>query len=233
MRDLCPKSRRRKEARPDEILAAARAVFVECGFAAARVEEIAAKAGASKGTVYLYFPTKEALFEAVMQADVLPIIEQAHAMLSADPVTPAPEQLRYVLDTFYRELVATDRRRLLHLMIAEGPRFPWLSEFYHRTFVSKGSALIAALIRRGVERGEFTANGLDEFPKIVVGPAILAALYCILFAQHKPLELERYKEVHLGAVLRALGVAEEGQPGIYDRAKSNSGVPLSSDSVQT
>lgn len=208
LNENCPIRRRRKEARPEEIVAAARATFVEHGFAATRVDEIARRAGASKGTVYLYFPTKEALFEAVMRADVLPIIEGAHAMLTADQETPAPEQLRFVLDTFYRELVATDRRLLLHLMIAEGPRFPWLSAFYHRTFITKGSALIAALIRRGVARGEFVANGLDEFPKIVVGPAILAALYCILFADHAPLELERYKEAHYAAVLRALGVGE-------------------------
>lgn len=196
--------RRRKEARPNEIVEAARATFVEHGFAATRVEAIARRAGVSKGTVYLYFPTKEALFEAVVRENVLPVLDRAAAMLAADTETPAPAQLRFLLETMYRELVGTERKRLLHLIVAEGPRFPWLSEFYHREFISRGTALMRGVIERGVARGEFVSNGLDRFPKIVVAPAIVAALYTILFAEHEPLDLDAYREVHLGAVLRAL-----------------------------
>ncbi|MFN3388929.1 MAG: TetR/AcrR family transcriptional regulator [Allosphingosinicella sp.] len=199
--------RRRKEARPSEIVEAARATFVEHGFAATRVEEIARRAGVSKGTVYLYFPTKEALFEAVVRENVLPVLDRAATMLAADTETPAPVQLRFLLETMYRELVGTERKRLLHLIVAEGPRFPWLSEFYHREFVSRGMALLRTVIERGAARGELAPNGLDRFPKIIVAPAILAALYAILFGPHEPLDLDAYCEAHLQAVLKALDAA--------------------------
>lgn len=114
--------RRRKEARPGEIVDAARDEFVARGFSEARIDDIAARAGVSKGLVYVYFPSKEALFEAVIRSTVLPIVDQAAALIAADTQTPAPDQLRMAIGTFYRELVGTDRRRLIHMIIAEGPR---------------------------------------------------------------------------------------------------------------
>jgi AcrR family transcriptional regulator len=198
--------KRRKEARPDEIIEAARTVFVERGFAAAKVDEIARRAGASKGTVYLYFPTKEALFEAVMRVNVLSVIEASAAAITADETTPAPVQLRMVLETFYREFVATDRKKLMHLMIAEGPHFPTLLDFYHRDVVSRGTFLLTQLIERGKQRGEFTPHGMERYPKLILGPALMAALYGSLFAERDPLDLEDYAQTHIASVMRALGV---------------------------
>lgn len=206
----CPHRRRRKEARPDEIIEAARAVFVARGFAAAKVDEIAKRAGASKGTVYLYFPTKEALFEAVMRVQVLSVIEGAAALANADDTMPAPAQLRLVLETFYREFVATDRKKLMHLMIAEGPHFPALLDFYHRDVVSRGMHLLKQLIERGMQRGEFhPPPGLERYPKLILGPALLAALYGSLFGDRDQLDVEDYARVHIAAVMRMLGVEEE------------------------
>jgi AcrR family transcriptional regulator len=201
--------RRRKEARPDEIVEAARAVFVERGFAAAKVDEIARRAGASKGTVYLYFPTKEALFEAVMRVNVLSVIEASAAAILADEITPAPAQLRMVLDTFYREFVGTDRKKLMHLMIAEGQHFPALLDFYHRDVVSRGMFLLTQLIERGSERGEFDPRGIERYPKLILGPALMAALYCNLFGERDQVDLEDYARVHIASVMRALGVEEK------------------------
>jgi AcrR family transcriptional regulator len=201
--------RRRKEARPDEIVEAARAVFVERGFAAAKVDEIARRAGASKGTVYLYFPTKEALFEAVMRVNVLSVIEASAAAILADEITPAPAQLRMVLDTFYREFVGTDRKKLMHLMIAEGQHFPALLDFYHRDVVSRGMFLLTQLIERGKERGEFDPRGIERYPKLVLGPALMAALYCNLFGERDQVDLDDYARVHIASVMRALGVEEK------------------------
>ena len=206
--DQPPPRRRRKEARPAELIEAARATFCDHGFAATKVEEIARRAGVSKGTVYLYFPTKEALFEAVVRETVLPVLEGAAAFLAADKATPASAQLRFLLTTMYRELVGTDRKRLLHLIVAEGPRFPWLSEFYHREVVSRGKALLRAILARGAERGEFTLHGLERHPEIVIGPAIVAAFYLLLFGEHDPLDLDSYCETHVAALLRALGADE-------------------------
>jgi AcrR family transcriptional regulator len=210
LRDRCPIKKRRKEARPDEIIEAARAVFVERGFGAAKVEEIAKRAGASKGTVYLYFPTKEALFEAVMRVNVLSVIESAAAAINADDSVPAPIQLRLVMETFYREFVATDRKRLMHLMIAEGPHFPALLEFYHRDVVSRGMFLLTQLIERGMRRGEFQPPpGLERYPKLILGPALMAALYGSLFGDRDPIDVADYAQVHIASVMRILGVPDE------------------------
>jgi AcrR family transcriptional regulator len=202
-----PRRRRRKQARPAEIVEAARKCFVSNGFAATRVEDIARQAEVSKGTVYLYFETKESLFEAVMRANVLPVIDSLIAAIRADESTPAPRQLEFIARTMYRELVGTDRRLLLHLVIAEGPRFPWLTEFYHREILSKGREAIRAVIERGEARGELTANGLDRHPEVLVAPTIVAALFSILFARHSPVDLDDYIETHLAMALRALEAA--------------------------
>jgi AcrR family transcriptional regulator len=198
------KRRRRKEARPAEIIEAARATFIEHGFAAARTDDIAARAGVSKGLIYVYFPTKEALFEAVVRSNVLPIFEVATAALAADQTTPASAQLRLVIEMMYRELVGTDRRRILHLIISEGPRFPSLAQFYHREVISKGRALLRTIIERGVARGEFKPTGLEKHPEMLIAPAIVAALWTLLFASVEPLDVGGYLDLHLAMALDAL-----------------------------
>ena len=201
------KRRRRKEARPSEIIEAARAAFIEHGFAATRTDDIAARAGGSKGLIYVYFPTKQALFEAVVRATVLPVFDAATAALAADQTTPAPAQLRLVIEMIYRELVGTERRRILHLIISEGPRFPDLAAFYHREVVSKGRTLLRTIIERGVARGEFKPTGLERHPEILISPAIVAAFWTLLFADIEPLEVDAYFNLHLSAALAALGAS--------------------------
>lgn len=201
---ICPR-KRRKDARPAEIVEAARQEFVARGFAAAKVEEIAARAGVSKGTVYLYFDTKEALFEAVMRANVLPVIEGAATLLGSASDMPAPAQLRFLLETMYRELVGTERRKLMQLMIAEGPHFPQLVDFYHREVVRRGMEIVRRLIERGAARGEFDPRGMERHPKLILAPALMAALYTGLFGHRDPLDLDDYAEAHIASALRALG----------------------------
>jgi AcrR family transcriptional regulator len=195
---------RRKEARPSEIVDAARAEFIDKGFSAARIDDVALRAGVSKGLVYVYFPSKEALFEAVIQSAVAPVIGNVGAMLAADMTTPAPDQLRMILSTLYRELVLTERRRLLHLIIAEGPRFPEIAGFYHREVISPARAILRTLIERGIARGEFSASAPIDYPEIVVAPALLAAIWKLLLEPHEPIDAERYMAAHLDLVLRGL-----------------------------
>jgi AcrR family transcriptional regulator len=199
-----PTRRRRKDARPSEIIEAARLSFLDKGFAATRVEDIARRAGVSKGTVYLYFPTKEALFEAVVRINVVPVLEGVSRALEADESTPAIDQLKFIARTMYREMVGTDRRRLLHTIIAEGPHFPWLTEFYHREVLSRGIALVRSVLQRGAERGELRLEGIDEFPHILMAPTIVAAIFCNLFSAYEPIDLERYADAHIDLVERAL-----------------------------
>jgi AcrR family transcriptional regulator len=203
-----PKRRRRKEARPSEIVEAARLTFLDKGFAATRVEDIARRAGVSKGTVYLYFPTKEALFEGVVRINVVPVIEGVIRAIEADEATPAMDQLKFIARTMYREMVGTDRRRLLHMIIAEGPHFPWLTEFYHREILSRGIALIRIVLLRGETRGELRLDGIDEFPHILMAPTIVAAIFCNLFSAYEPIDIDRYADAHIALVERALGVGK-------------------------
>lgn len=195
---------RRKEERPAEIVEAARAAFVDKGFQAARIEDIAKQAGVSKGLIYLYFPTKEALFEAVIGAAVSPILDGAAAVIAADKDTPAPQQLRMLIETVYREVVGTDRKRLLHMIIAEGPRFPEIARYYHREVVSKARGIMRALIERGVARGEFRKSALGDYPEIVIAPLMVAAIWSLLFEAYEPIDRVAYAEAHLDTMLRAL-----------------------------
>ena len=198
--------RRRKEARPHEIVDAARAEFVEKGFSAARIDDIAARAQVSKGLVYVYFPSKEALFEAVIRAAVVPVIDDVATMIEADHLTPAAVHVRMIVATLYRELVLTDRRRLLQLIIAEGSRFPGIARFYHAEMITKGRALLRAVIERGVARGEFRATSLSDYPEIVLAPALVAAIWKLLFEPFEPVDTDTYMAAHLDAALRALAV---------------------------
>jgi AcrR family transcriptional regulator len=200
----CPARRRRKEARPTEIVEAARICFIEKGFGATRIDDVARGAGVSKGTVYLYFESKEALFEAVVRANVSPVIDSVIAAIEADPNTPAPDQLIFCARTMYREMVLTDKRKLMQLVIAEGSRFPWLAEFYYGETIAKGKELIRAVVRRGEERGELKANGIDRYPEILMAPTVVAAIFSLVFQAHAPADLEEYIEVHLEAARKAL-----------------------------
>ena len=178
--------------------------FLDKGFAATRIEDIAAKAGVSKGTVYLYFPTKEALFEAVMRVNVVPVIDQVIRAIRDDETTPAKDHLRMIARVMYHDMVGTDRKRLLHMIVAEGPRFPWLTEFYHREVLSRGVELVRAVLKRGEARGEFRTCGVEEYPHIIMAPTILAALFSNLFERLEPIDLERYAEIHVALIERAL-----------------------------
>ncbi len=198
-----PSRRRRKDERPGEIAAAALKVFAETGFAAARLEDVAERAGTSKGTIYLYYPTKEALFEAVVRDTFAPVLRQSgQAVLN--PQMTCEEVLRFVIGTMYREIVGTERREIMRLLIAESGRFPSLVEFYHREVISRGKELMKAVLARGVAAGEFRRLRALEHPEVVMAPVVLASLWTLVFQRVEPLNLEHYIEAHLELVLNAL-----------------------------
>lgn len=195
---------RRKDDRPAEITRAAQAAFVENGFAAARMDDIAARAGVSKGLIYAYFPTKVALFESVLRANIVPVLSNIAEAVRADIQTPAREHIRLVVETVYRELVLTERRRLLHLVIAEGVRFPEITAYYYSEVITKGRDLMSSIIERGISRGEFARRGMEVYPEIIMAPALLAVLWSLLLADAAPVEMDKFMDVHVDLVLRAL-----------------------------
>ena len=177
------------------ILAAALDVFSERGFAAARLDDVAQKASVAKGTLYLYFPDKEALFEALLQGLASPVLERIEA-LTADPALPASAILGGILALFQTEIIGTSRERLLRLVIAEGPRFPKIAEFYHREIISKGREIIRALAARGYERGELPSDAMVKFPQLFFAPLLTAVVWRSLFSRFDPLDVNGMIECH-------------------------------------
>lgn len=198
-----PEAKDPKAERMREILTAALAEFYEEGFAAARLDSIAERAGVAKGTIYLYVSSKEALFEEAARNAVLPVLEDIEGA-ARRPSGPAEELLRQTLRTFYRRVIATDRRRLMRLLISEGPRFPKLLEFYHREIVSRAMAALTGIVHYGVDRGEFRAGPALEYPQIIVGPALAGAIWTILFGEIDPIDLDGLCDAHLEVLLNGL-----------------------------
>lgn len=197
------KSKDPKSERVQAILAAALEEFIAQGFAAARLDAIAERAGVAKGTLYLYFDGKEALFEAAVRGVISPVIGHIEQAASA-PHGSAADLLGMMIGVFYREMVATDRRKVIRVLIGEGPRFPRLLRFYHAEVVSRGMTALRRVIDYGVARGEFRPSAVSEFPQLVAGPALIAAIWSMLFNEFEPLELEKYAEAHIDHVLHAL-----------------------------
>lgn len=203
-----PPRSRRKEARPAEIVDAAFAEFVERGFEGARLDRVAARAGVSKPTIYLYFDGKEALFEAVVRARVSAVFDEVEAATAVDDREPTEARLRRILVLIYQRFVDTDLRRVLKLLIAEGGRFPDLLRSYHDLAYSRGRALIAATLRRGIERGEVREGPSSAFPELVIAPAIFLAVHRETMGALSPIDRDAFLEGHVELVLRGIAARE-------------------------
>jgi AcrR family transcriptional regulator len=199
-----PRWRRRKEARPDEILAAALASFAERGFAATRLDDVAARAGVSKGTLYLYFNGKEELFEAVVRATLVPNLERLEA-LSATFDGPSAQLLERLLLTI-AGVVDSQVGAIPKLVIAEAGNFPELARFYLDEVVRRGLRLIGTIVHRGIGRGEFRPIDVDHAVFCVIAPMLLAALWKRSLEPHDeaPLDAQALAQAQLDLVLRGL-----------------------------
>jgi AcrR family transcriptional regulator len=201
--------RRRKEARPAEILAAALETFAERGFAASRLEDVAARAGISKGTLYLYFQSKEDLFKAVVREALVPNIARAEALVAAFPGPTADLLERLVL--MLAGLVSSSRLGAIpKLVIAEAGNFPDLARFYLDEVIHRGFRLIGAILRRGIERGEFRAVDVEHTTRCVIAPVLFTALWKNSLETHDdaPLDAEALCRAHLDLLVR--GLAADG-----------------------
>jgi AcrR family transcriptional regulator len=146
---LCRARLRRKDARPGELMSAALKVFGERGFAATRLEDVAKRAGVSKGTVYLYFDSKEALFKAAVESAILPALEAGES-LAADRTQPPAESLRAFIFWWWEKVGASDIGALPKLLVAEIGNFPELGTWFHDNLILRGKRAAAAIIERGV-----------------------------------------------------------------------------------
>ena len=159
-----------------------------------RLDEVARRAGVAKGTIYLYFRGKESLFQELVRSMLTPVVGTIEAMGEAD--LPSRVLAERIADFFVREIYETRRRDVIRLMIAEGPRFPQLAEFYYREVLSRIIAAMRALLARAAERGEVPA-ALVDFPQIVAAPAMIAVVWSGLFERFEPLDVRAMMKTHI------------------------------------
>ena len=184
--------------RRQAIIEAALDEFISRGFTATRLDDVAKRAGVAKGTIYLHFKDKESMFEELIRTALVPLIGRLH--------TPPPiggsvrDAVEGFARTFIQEVATTRRGDIVRLIVAEGPRFPAIADFYYREVVSRGLAGMRALIELGVARGEIAQKDLARFPQILVAPALIAVIWQSLFSKHAPLDVTEMLRVHLDLI---------------------------------
>lgn len=181
-------------ARREAILAAALDEFSAQGFAAARLDDVAARARVAKGTIYLHFKDKEHLFQELIRSALSPFIRTMEAAPAAN--VPVRQMAEMLIGNFAREVLLTERRHIIRLVLSEGRRFPKIAEFYYREVVSRGMAAIRQLVKIGVARGELQHGALEKFPQLVVAPALVAIVWDDLFRRFEPLDAEAMLRAH-------------------------------------
>ncbi|MBP2294171.1 TetR/AcrR family transcriptional regulator [Azospirillum rugosum] len=209
-----PRWRRRKQDRPQEIVDAALDVFGERGFAAARLDDVAARAGVSKGTLYLYFPNKEELFKAVVRSAIVPNLEMAERLL-AGAEGPSFAVLEALLGLMATRILRTKAGAIPKLIIAEAGNFPDLARFYYEEVIRRAFALLSAVLARGVARGEFRPLDIDATVRLIVAPMLMSALWRSTFEalEGRPLDVPALVRAHLDNLRRALAPDGEGPDG--------------------
>jgi AcrR family transcriptional regulator len=196
-----PSRSERAAGRRAAIIEAALEEFVARGFAATRLDDIAMRARVAKGTIYLHFKDKETLFEELVRTALVPVLDR---LTTPPPVSGSiREALEGFAKVFIREVAATRRADIIRLIVAEGPRFPEIADFYYREVVSRGLAAMRRLIEIGIVRGEIRQTELRDFPQLVVAPVIVAIIWKSLFERHVPLDADEMFRVQLDLIFGA------------------------------
>lgn len=201
---------RRKGSRPSEVLDAALSEFFEKGFEAARLEDIAARAGVSKGTIYLYFSSKEEVFEALVNSIPQANIEDLERLLSDPELSPEIQ-----LDRFLRLLGAAIRdERMIkfpRLIISAAGRFPHLADIYRREVVTRAVSVLSSIIERGVQSGAFRAVDPQQAAFAAVAPLLFIAIWRTTFErpQDEVIDAESFVLQHIQTLVR--GLRKDGQ----------------------
>ena len=198
-----PLSRRQEASaqRRQAIIDAGLDVFSTRGFAAARLDDVAERAGVAKGTIYLFFKDKEDLFEQIVLGAAAPVLARIESVISRADL-PLEEILSRLFEVFQSEILATKRKEILRLVITEGARFPKIAEFYYREVIAKGMALIRRLARNASARGELSSNEIERFPQLVFAPLLMTVIWEGLFSKVEPLDVGGLLRAHRNVLLR-------------------------------
>lgn len=200
-----PKWKRRKQARPGEIVGAAFEVFAEKGFAAARLDDIAARAGVSKGALYLYFETKEALFRAVVHDRVAPNVAAIAALAETFPGSFA-ELIRLILPRAAEVLTASGAGRVVKMVVGESRNFPELARAWHDEVITPGLGALKRRIERAQAAGEVRAGDARYYAYSLMGPMLLGIVWREVMEPvgAEPVDLPALAAQHVEAVLAGL-----------------------------
>ncbi|MFZ0425078.1 MAG: TetR/AcrR family transcriptional regulator [Xanthobacteraceae bacterium] len=196
--------RRRKAERPQEILEAAFVEFSRNGYATTTLDQIAERAGVTKGTIYVYFENKEHLFISMVREITKGATEIVHGMFESHDGSTA-DLLRAQFSFIYQHIVEDKRRReVVRMLIAEAPRFPELTDRYHQEILRPCLDMLKAAIQRGVDRGEIRQSAIISSPQVIMAPIALVDLWLMMFDDRQPLDLKTYFDAHLELVLNGL-----------------------------
>lgn len=199
-----PRYRRRKEERPQEITAAAFAAFAENGYAATRVDDVAKRAGVSKGLLYLYFKTKEELFKAVIRSVVARRVDRLLDAIENTDLS-AEDFIRGPLLKTLKKIPGSPIAVVVRLLIAEGPRHPDLVDYYWQHVVSKALGGLTRLLERGEKSGEFRATPVSEQPHVFVAPVMFSTIFKLVFARQS-LDTDKLIETQIDMILTYIKV---------------------------
>jgi AcrR family transcriptional regulator len=202
---VSPKWRRRADARPAEIVQAAYEVFSEKGFAAARLDDIAKRAGVSKGALYLYFETKQQIFEAVVKDAVAPNIGAIATMVLAFP-GPFDQLIRMMVPRVAQLAETSNIGKVIKMVVGESGNFPDIARIWHDDVVAKGLGLLAGVIERAQARGEVRAGDPRQYALSIIGPMLTAVIFRETFVPvgAKPFDIPALMQQHLDTVLPGL-----------------------------
>jgi len=200
------KRQRRKEARPGEIIAAALELFVEHGFTATKLDDVAKRAGVSKGTLYLYFDSKESLFKAVVREIVIPQVERSESLVSEHAGSQA-DLLRKLVSNWWQTVSTHRICGIPKLMIAESNNFPKTAQFFVDNVIDRVRRIFNQVIETGIERGEFREVDPEYISRLLMAPMVLLAIWrhsLMPYDQSFPLDEEKYLQIHLDLFIRGI-----------------------------
>ncbi|WP_201494038.1 TetR/AcrR family transcriptional regulator [Rubrivivax sp. A210] len=205
---------RRKQARPQELLDAALAVFVAKGFAATRTEEVAQRAGVSKGTLYLYYPSKEELFKAVVRQNLSTLIAEGQELVNCHRGSAA-SLIEELLRVWWERFGSTPAAGIHKIVLAEVRNFPELAQFYSDEVIIPADRLFCSAVQRGIDSGEFRPLPLHDVAHALIAPLIFTAIECHSFGAcpiqgMEPVDPRQRLQVHLDLLLRGLVTRDAG-----------------------